>query len=46
MFVLAGLTRDVPRADELFYVALLKHASRNTPRRACPTHGLLVTGST
>ena len=28
MFVLAGLTRDVPRADELFYVALLKRASR------------------
>ncbi len=28
MFVLAGLTRDVPRADELFYVALMKRASR------------------
>ena len=28
MFVLAGLTHDVPRADELFYVALLKRASR------------------
>jgi len=28
MFVLAGLTRDVPRADELFYVALLKRAGR------------------
>ncbi len=28
MFVLAGLTRDVPRADELFYVALLTRASR------------------
>ncbi len=28
MFVLAGLTKDVPRADELFYVALMKRASR------------------
>ena len=28
MFVLAGLTRDVPRADELFYAALMKRASR------------------
>lgn len=28
MFLLAGLTRDVPRADELFYVALMKRASR------------------
>jgi hypothetical protein len=28
MFVLAGLTREVPRADELFYVALMKRASR------------------
>jgi Bacterial protein of unknown function (DUF885) len=28
MFVLAGLTRDVPRADELFYVALMKRAGR------------------
>jgi uncharacterized protein (DUF885 family) len=28
MFLLAGLTRAVPRADELFYVALLKRASR------------------
>jgi len=28
MFVLAGLTRDIPRADELFYVALMKRASR------------------
>jgi hypothetical protein len=28
MFVLAGLTRDVPQADELFYVALMKRASR------------------
>ena len=28
MFVLAGLTEDVPRADELFYVALMKRASR------------------
>jgi hypothetical protein len=28
MFVLAGLTRDVPRADELFYIALMKRASR------------------
>ena len=28
MFMLAGLTRDVPRADELFYVALMKRASR------------------
>ncbi len=28
MLVLAGITRDVPRADELFYVALMKRASR------------------
>ena len=28
MFVLAGLTREVPRADELFYIALMKRASR------------------
>ena len=28
MFLLAGLTRDVPRADELFYAALMKRASR------------------
>lgn len=28
MFLLADLTRDVPRADELFYVALMKRASR------------------
>ncbi|MEM9304953.1 MAG: DUF885 family protein, partial [Pseudomonadota bacterium] len=28
MFLLAGLTREVPRADELFYVALMKRASR------------------
>ncbi len=28
MFVLAGITRDEPRADELFYIALLKRASR------------------
>jgi len=28
MFVLAGLTREVPRADELFYAALMKRASR------------------
>jgi hypothetical protein len=28
MFVLAGLTDDVPQADELFYVALMKRASR------------------
>jgi hypothetical protein len=28
MFVLAGLTKDVPRADELFYAALMKRASR------------------
>ena len=28
MFLLAGLTRDVPRADELFYIALMKRASR------------------
>ncbi len=28
MFVLAGLTREEPRADELFYVALMKRASR------------------
>ncbi len=28
MFLLAGLTRDEPRADELFYVALMKRASR------------------
>ncbi len=28
MFLLAGLTRDVPRADELFYAALIKRASR------------------
>jgi hypothetical protein len=28
MFVLAGLTEEVPRADELFYVALMKRASR------------------
>jgi hypothetical protein len=27
-FVLAGLTREVPRADELFYAALMKRASR------------------
>jgi hypothetical protein len=27
-FLLAGLTRDVPRADELFYAALMKRASR------------------
>lgn len=28
MFLLAGLTREVPRADELFYAALMKRASR------------------
>ena len=28
MFLLAGLTRNVPRADELFYIALMKRASR------------------
>ncbi len=28
MFLLAGLTRDVPQADQLFYVALMKRASR------------------
>ena len=28
MFLLAGLTQEVPRADELFYVALMKRASR------------------
>ena len=28
MLVLAGITRNVPRADELFYVALMKRASR------------------
>jgi uncharacterized protein DUF885 len=28
MFVLAGITKDVPRADELFYVALMKRAGR------------------
>jgi hypothetical protein len=28
MFMLAGLTREVPRADELFYAALMKRASR------------------
>lgn len=28
MFLLAGLTRDVPLADQLFYVALMKRASR------------------
>ncbi len=28
MFLLAGLTRNVPRADELFYAALIKRASR------------------
>lgn len=28
MFLLAGLTREVPRADELFYVALMKRAGR------------------
>lgn len=28
MLVLAGITRDVPRADELFYAALMKRASR------------------
>jgi hypothetical protein len=28
MFVLAGLTDDVPQAEELFYVALMKRASR------------------
>ncbi len=28
MFLLAGLTREVPRADELFYIALMKRASR------------------
>ena len=27
-FMLAGLTREVPRADELFYAALMKRASR------------------
>jgi len=27
-FLLAGLTREVPRADELFYAALMKRASR------------------
>ena len=28
MFLLAGLTQHVPRADELFYAALIKRASR------------------
>ena len=28
MFVLAGLTRSEPRAEELFYIALMKRASR------------------
>lgn len=28
MFLLAGLTKEVPRADELFYAALIKRASR------------------
>jgi hypothetical protein len=28
MLLLAGITRDVPQADELFYVALMKRATR------------------